>query len=1482
MLQKIFISESDLKKVRNLVDTKENEFCGFLLEKDVSGKELELTIEKEGSLKPKGLGNEVASLKNQRGTCQLSRYTKYIWHTHPLGLKAYPSIEDILNMLNFHTNNYQNNYPYASIIFCDWGIWEILYSGEKFPRKESTLKKREEFLYKSIDKIFYTLHKESDRRLRMPKKGVIENAERSIEKLINETFQLKNPNKFAMNFFTWDEVLKKSKDFLTREKVMEVSLTREKEKQINKAMNSNIKLEDFFPKYPNVHKSEYSELNPYKDDFYEALFKKKEFYDNRLERVENFPKERGVLTKYQKTIARYMSSHALYDTILLIHSMGLGKTCSAVGAIEQIINEEGKFTGAIILGKGQNILDNFVKELVYKCTTGKYIPKDFETLTDIQKKRRIAKNIKFYHLDTFAKFAKKLRDLNDQNITNLYSNKIIVIDEVHNLRIQPEKKQETLEIYYQYDRFLHLVKGCKILLLSGTPMKDSPEEIASVANLILPRNEQVPMGADFLNEYMDRKENVYIMKEEKVPIFKEKMKGRVSFLRETYSNVPKEFIGNSNFHGLKHLIVKPIKMKNFQTAGYNDAYMKDKGEKGGIYTNTREASLFVYPDGSFGRVGFQKYITRDKTKLKSGPIHFHLKATLRNFLKGNTNEETLVNIRKCSVLYYTVISEILKTQGNCFIYSSIVTGSGAILFSLLLGLFGFGRAHGHEVKPAKRYAILTNKTSSSSNIRKIIDTFNKPENYRGEIIQVLVGSRAVSEGFSFNNVVFESVNTPHWNYSETDQALARGIRLGSHNDLIKKGFKPVVRILQAISLPKNEPVNTAIDFIMYRIAEDKDISIRRIFRILMENSFDCGLNYLRNRVNSVDGSRECDYTTCNFNCDGIDMSIVEQGLDMEDLDYSTYQLFYVDPKIPKIKARIQNLIRDNRFLSLESITKNLLGEFTEEEIRNVLFVLEEEAKHKPFDYQLFVSSFSKTPVDDIINELEKLFQKNFSLKFSTIIEFLPKYTCFELLLALRTMINDSVLVINSYGFPSYLKEEANTFFLIDNLGYGSSYYMNYYTEHPCVVPKIDMQEIVENTYNDMLPTLIGNVCDETDYTTFTKIMKEIPKEIQEYFIEETLIAKENKKENTTGKFVMKYFKSYIKKIDDMWISTLLREKNILRCKKLGKKYLWKDCGDVYDAIVKQYEEGKKEEVRTNNLYGIAGTYNPENNAFCLIDLETEKTALLQKRGDRRLNRTGKVCHTGWTIKELLKIVLNRLKIPCPKKFRENDSKQSLISDISDDSKLMEIYSKNKLQKMELGKLRNIAYWGTKKKGGVKGIKPLCSAIKDFLQKNNLVGIDNQCGVQGKAKKVGQVKTSARQYRIEKIIPSKNPEYVIHIPLVAKLMEECFKQKNFQIQKNDDLWLLVYLRKKLVAFVTLDKNNVIWNVCVAKNYRRQGIAQEAMKEVTNEACAVRGKVPTLLVDNQGVDYKKIVKMYESFGFRIIKSDSKNTYMTHPCK
>jgi len=122
-------------------------------------------------------------------------------------------------------------------------------------------------------------------------------------------------------------------------------------------------IEDFLPKYPNINKSRNDMLNPYEDGFYESIFRKKEFYDEKLPPVEDFPTERGMPMKHQKIIARFLSSHTMYDALLLVHQMGSGKTCSAIGAIEQIKNETNNFKGAYIFAKGTNLLNNFVKEL---------------------------------------------------------------------------------------------------------------------------------------------------------------------------------------------------------------------------------------------------------------------------------------------------------------------------------------------------------------------------------------------------------------------------------------------------------------------------------------------------------------------------------------------------------------------------------------------------------------------------------------------------------------------------------------------------------------------------------------------------------------------------------------------------------------------------------------------------------------------------------------------------------------------------------------------------------------------------------------------------------------------------------------------------------------------------------------------------------------------------------------------------------------
>ena len=94
-----------------------------------------------------------------------------------------------------------------------------------------------------------------------------------------------------------------------------------------------------------------------------------------------------------------------------------------------------------------------------------YIPSNYNQLTSEQKSRRVNKLTKFYSFVTFETFAKKLNKYSDEYIISTFSNKIIVIDEVHNLSEKDDNfNKDDLNIYKEIHRFLHLVKNCKILI----------------------------------------------------------------------------------------------------------------------------------------------------------------------------------------------------------------------------------------------------------------------------------------------------------------------------------------------------------------------------------------------------------------------------------------------------------------------------------------------------------------------------------------------------------------------------------------------------------------------------------------------------------------------------------------------------------------------------------------------------------------------------------------------------------------------------------------------------------------------------------------------------------------------------------------------------------------------------------------------------------------------------------------------------------
>ena len=689
-------------------------------------------------------------------------------------------------------------------------------------------------------------------------------------------------------------------------------------------------LNDFLEKYGNIQNYKNPLLNPYSQPLNQTIYNKEEFHSLKLNKIEEKPIEgSGELMNHQKIIARYLSSHTMYDRLLLVHEPGTGKSCSAIGAVEQIKSENSHIKGALFLVKGPALIDNLVKELLFTCTKGQYIPPNFENLTELEKTHRINKIIReFYTFKTFETFATEISKSSDKTIIENYSNLIIIIDEAHNLRIQPGEK-DSKQVYNAFNRFLHLVENCKVVLMSGTPMKDQPAEIASIMNLLLPSENQLPTDKEFVEEYLEVKDDAYFIKENKVNTLKTYLKGRISYLRAmSDDNIIKNFIGQK-IGGLKHFKVDIDNMGKFQSESYEKAYQKDATEDTGVYNDSRQASLFVYPDGSYGSIGFKKYIQEKIVikKLKDKEIkvsEFSLKKELLDELRGNNIEEKLEKLKKFSSKYHKCITEILNSENqSSFVYCEFVEGSGLIVFSKILELFGFSSSKGIESSEKQRYAILTTKTVTSTSLKNILKKFNSYENRHGKIIKVILGSKIIGEGFSLKNIQNVHIITPHWNYSETDQAIARGFRLFSHKDL---GKKVVVNVYQHCSL--NDTKTPSIDLKMYKTSEDKDISIHQIERILKEVAFDCPLNYVRNLKQNT-GERECNYMDCEYKCDGFREEDYQS-------DLLTYNLFYSDEKINEIIINLKKYFK-HRFSYSFNELKNLLKGYTEFQILSSLF-----------------------------------------------------------------------------------------------------------------------------------------------------------------------------------------------------------------------------------------------------------------------------------------------------------------------------------------------------------------------------------------------------------------------------------------------------------------------------------------------------------------------------------------------------------------
>ena len=265
---------------------------------------------------------------------------------------------------------------------------------------------------------------------------------------------------------------------------------------------------------------------PYKE---ELLQEEKDIADGKITVScdESLKKDFSLLT-HQKIVRDYINLFTPYRGLLLYHGLGSGKTCSSIAIAEGIKNdlkilvmtpaslrdnyyEELKKCGDYLYKKNQywEFIDtssspDLVKSLssilkipeeTIKKNNGawfvnvqkepNYESLDFEDQKKINEQVNLMISYKYEFINYNGLRNSHLTSLTNNYTINPFSNKVIIIDEAHNFisRIVNKLSRPSSLSMKMYN-YLMEAENCKIILLSGTPIINYPNEVAILFNIL--------------------------------------------------------------------------------------------------------------------------------------------------------------------------------------------------------------------------------------------------------------------------------------------------------------------------------------------------------------------------------------------------------------------------------------------------------------------------------------------------------------------------------------------------------------------------------------------------------------------------------------------------------------------------------------------------------------------------------------------------------------------------------------------------------------------------------------------------------------------------------------------------------------------------------------------------------------------------------------------------------------------------------------
>ena len=567
----------------------------------------------------------------------------------------------------------------------------------------------------------------------------------------------------------------------------------------------------------------------------------------------------------------------------------------------------------------------------------------------------------------FANYVKKIHVIKeDKSLRKEFEGRLIVIDEIHNLKSKTDDEFTHSAKYLKI--LIENVRELKLVFLTATPMFNDALEIVWILNLLRLNDKREEINA---KKVFTESGSFVVDKDtgEELGLRKliEMSRGYVSFIRGEnpysfpYRIWPKIFRPDKSYIEMKYnekypnysATNKTINRKN--VIKYLDLYV-NKIERGGFQEKayekvknkfiTKENTRLTYDQISpMIQVLNFAFPTKDEddntAKLYGGDGLKRIMVNVGNKLSYKSEYNGIFkpeNIGEYSHKLKTISDEIYGSDGIILIYSQFIEG-GLVPVALMLEEMGYDKypnSGKNLLKNEKRglvkspkYVIISGNERYSENTEKEMSVVSSDENNKGELIKVVLISRAGSEGLDFKNIRQVHVLDPWYNLNRNEQIVGRGVRLCSHKKL-RFSMRNVCIYYHATEL--NEENEEACDMYVYRYAEEKALKIAKVERVLKRNAVDCMLNIqqtmlteknINRRINILlsngieveydvgdkSYSSLCNYAEeCEYEC--INNEDIGKSKVMNEIDMSTFNVSYLEYNTEFVITKLKKIFKE--------------------------------------------------------------------------------------------------------------------------------------------------------------------------------------------------------------------------------------------------------------------------------------------------------------------------------------------------------------------------------------------------------------------------------------------------------------------------------------------------------------------------------------------------------------------------------------------